>query len=107
METPFKSDDAVFNALIVPIKMMEALSPKDTSPLPASPDQEFGSIIERTYDGWNRRDTIDADMECFSDDMVLEDTLYVGAISGKEALRKHYDRVANQLPRVCTIVLGT
>jgi hypothetical protein len=104
METPFKPDDVVFNALIAPTKIMEALSPKDTSPIPASPNQEFGSIIERAYDGWNRRD-IDAAMECFTDDMVLEDTLYVNSISGKERLRKHYDRVASQLPRVCTIVL--
>jgi ketosteroid isomerase-like protein len=105
METPFKPDDVVFNALIVPTKIMEALSSKDTSPiLPASQNQEFGSIIERAYDGWNRRD-IDAAIECFTDDIILEDTLYFNTISGKEALRKHYDRVANQLPRVCTIVL--
>ena len=118
MESPFKPDDAIFNALIVPTKMMEALSPAPTLSSPSSSssssssfgnqskpnNQQFRSIIERAYDGWNRRD-IDAAVACFTDDVFYEDTLYLKPMQGKEALRNHYRRVANQLPRICTIVL--
>jgi hypothetical protein len=69
IETPFKPDDVMCNALIFPAKIMEALWPKDTSPMPASPDQEFASIIERADNGLNRRD-IDVAIECFTDDKV-------------------------------------
>lgn len=104
METPLKPDDAIFNLLIVPTKILEAMSPppatSDNEPEP----EDFPSILHKAYYRWNRRDMVGA-VECFSDDILLEDTLYVRPISGKDALGKHYARVAEQVPAVCKIVL--
>mmetsp|Transcript_2555 Transcript_2555/g.3404 ORF Transcript_2555/g.3404 Transcript_2555/m.3404 type:complete len:395 (+) Transcript_2555:106-1290(+) len=103
METPFKPDDLIFNALNLPLKLLETLSPSPTTKASStSPNQEFDSIVEQMFDGWNRRD-MDAAVECFTNDVTLIDTLYIQPIQGREALRQHFSRVANQVPRICEI----
>lgn len=66
------------------------------------------SIVEQCFEAFNRRDLdslMDGAVECFSDSILLEDTLYWNPISGKGNLRQHYIRVAEQLPSVCKIIL--
>jgi ketosteroid isomerase-like protein len=107
METPLKPDDAIFNLLMVPTKVMERLSPSPASSRiddDKNEPEEFPSIIDKAYWRWNKRDMNGA-VECFSDNMYLEDTLYLKPIQGKEALRKHYARIAEQVPSICKIVL--
>jgi hypothetical protein len=87
METPLMPDDAIFNLLMVPTKLMERLSPSPASSrIDKNEPKEFPSILDKAYWRWNKRD-MNGSVECFSDNIYLEDTLYLKPIQGKEALR--------------------
>ena len=101
MESPLKPDDAIFNLLIIPLKIAESFSSVSTSNgnFQIGPD---ASIVEKAYHRWNDRD-MEGAAKCFSDNAVLEDTLYFNPIRGNKALKEHYARIASQLPNTCKI----
>ena len=55
------------------------------------------AAIERYFEAWNARDM---DLACaqFADECEYEDTQYDGAFTGKEALRAHLNKCADNLP---------
>ena len=109
MESPIKPDDAVFNALAIPFRIVEGVTGSSTAnnKARASPPQDFDdsmTLMEKFYDGWNRRD-IQASLQYAAEDIQYEDLLYSKPFSGKRALRKHLERVTKQLPSACKIVI--
>ena len=67
-------------------------------PIPDSTLSNDSTNVERYFDAWNRRDMKDA-VECFSNDVIIEDLQYPIAFQGKEELEKHLLNVAKCLPR--------
>eukprot|EP00571_Detonula_confervacea_P001798 CAMPEP_0172315910 /NCGR_PEP_ID=MMETSP1058-20130122/26660_1 /TAXON_ID=83371 /ORGANISM="Detonula confervacea, Strain CCMP 353" /LENGTH=277 /DNA_ID=CAMNT_0013030107 /DNA_START=189 /DNA_END=1019 /DNA_ORIENTATION=+ len=67
---------------------------------------ESGSIIEKYFQAWNRRD-MEAALNCFVDECIYEteDPVFVDVFRGKEALREHLLRNAAALPSACRIIL--
>ena len=66
-------------------------------PPPTSTLSSNANIVEKYFDGWNRRDMNNA-IDYFSDNCVYQDLQYDTPFSGKVELEKHLLNVASCLP---------
>jgi ketosteroid isomerase-like protein len=60
--------------------------------------------VRAYFAAWNERD-MEAAVQKWAEDCKYEDTQYAGAFEGKEALRAHLIRVADELPRSFTFIV--
>ena len=60
-------------------------------------EKSAAAAITRYFEAWNARD-MDAACAQFADECEYEDTQYAGAFTGKEALKAHLNKCADNLP---------